>query len=146
MSKKEIRPEIFADDDVKWVKLISEIQSESIASIEEVAKQLIGLDGIISGIYFGAISFSQLTQNIPNIWERLALTIPIVFWLFSLLAAVITITPREYHLNPNKPVEAKNTYNKIIRAKRLFLSIALWLFVLSIGALILVLLIYLYSI
>ncbi len=123
--------DIFPNDDVGWIQKIKDLQNESITSLEEVAKQMIGLDGIISGIYFGAITFSKSAQNARSPLEKIIFLTPVVFWFFSLLASVMVIAPRRYQLNPYSPKSAQEIYERIISTKRLCLSIALWMFVFS---------------
>lgn len=135
--------ELFPDDEVGWIQKIKTLQGESISSIEEVAKQMIGLDGIISGIYFGAMAFSKFGNKIMPYQEKIIFLLPVIFWFLSLLASVMVITPKQYQLNPYSPENAQKIYERIIFFKRLYLSLSLWMFVFSIASILVVLFIYL---
>ncbi len=125
--------------DLKWLELMDTARKDSLAAIEEAAKQLIGLDGIISGIYFGAVALAKLSPAALGAANRILFIAPVVLWLGSLVAAVLALVPRAYTYNPYSPDEARDTYARLTGTKDRRLQIALWLFVASIVALVLAL-------
>jgi hypothetical protein len=122
-------------DDLKWLELMDAARKDSLRSIEDAAKQLIGLDGIISGIYYGAVTFSKLPPAALAGTNRVVFAAPVALWLVSLVAAVLVLMPRAYAYNPHSPDEARDAYTRIVATKDTRLKIALWLFVASIIAL-----------
>lgn len=121
--------------DLKWLALMDKAREGSLDALDESAKQLIGLDGLISGIYFGAVAFAKLAPGILTEPNRVWLLAPVVLWLASLIAAVLALTARAYAYNPNSPDDARLVYERIARTKHVRLLIALWCFVASIVAL-----------
>jgi hypothetical protein len=131
-------------EDTQWLAMMDDLRKRSLTSIEETAKQLIGLDGLISGIYFGAVVFSDLPAAAAQPAASRALFLaPVVLWLASLVAAVLVLAPRAYAYNPHSPGEARDAYERIIGTKHARLKAALWLFVASLVALAAVLWVYL---
>ena len=125
-----------AKQDLRWLTLMDEARKGSLAAIDEAAKQLIGLDGLISGIYFGAVALSNLPAAIAAMAvNRVIFLAPVALWLASLVAAVLVLTPKTYSYNPNSPEEARDTYLAIVATKHGRLKVALGLFVASIVAL-----------
>jgi hypothetical protein len=122
-------------ESVKWLALMESARDKSLETIDEAAKQLIGLDGLISGIYFGAVTFANIKPDVLNPWSGALLLAPIGLWFLSLIFAVLTLAPGKYPYNPHSPDDARRQYEKILAHKYLFLQIALWLFVASVAAL-----------
>ena len=128
-------------EDLKWLELMDAARKDSLRSIEEAAKQLIGLDGLISGIYFGAFAFTDLSGLRDD--TRLLFIAPVVLWLASLVMSVRALMPRAYAYNPHSPDEAREVYMRLVAVKDRRLKIALWIFVASIVALVIALWAYL---
>ena len=122
-------------DDLKWLDLMDAARKDSLRSIEDAAKQLIGLNGIISGIYYGAVTFSKLPAAALAGANRIVFAAPVALWLVSLVVAVLVLMPRAYAYNPHSPDEARDAYTRIVTTKDTRLKIALWLFIASIVAL-----------
>jgi hypothetical protein len=103
-------------DDNPWIIKKSPLEREqSIASLEETAKQLIGAVTLVEGIYFAAISFSDLRKVMsvqgPEAWLRIGLFVsPIVLWLICLFFAVWVFTPETYKTNLSLPQLAEQLY------------------------------------
>ena len=78
-----------SQEDLKWLELMDNARKESLKSIEDAAKQMIGLNGIISGIYYGAVTFSKLSYTSLQGGNRVLFIAPVVLWLASLTVAVL---------------------------------------------------------
>ncbi|MBI4670112.1 MAG: hypothetical protein HY741_00375 [Chloroflexi bacterium] len=124
-----------SSESVKWLALMESARDKSLETIDEAAKQLIGLDGLISGIYFGAVTFANLKPAVLNPLSGALLLAPIGLWFLSLIFAVLTIAPGKYPYNPHSPDDARRQYENIVERKYRRLQIALWLFVASVAAL-----------
>lgn len=142
MSDKIVRGAAPSAEDLKYLELMDAARKDSIRAIEDAAKQLIGLDGIISGIYFGAVAFSKLSATNLVGYNRYVFLAPVVLWLASLIVAVLALIPRAYAYNPYSPDEARETFTRVVALKHARLVMALWLFVASVIALMLALWIY----
>lgn len=125
-----------SQEDLKWLELMDNAHKDSLKSIDDAAKQIIGLSGIISSIYYGAVALSKLSAASLQGGNRVLFIAPVVLWLASLVAAVLALIPRAYSYNPYSPDEAREAYQRVVAAKDRRLKIALWLFVASIIALV----------
>ncbi len=103
-----------------WRENAQRLVSESISTIEEVAKQLIALNSLLEGIYFSAITFSDLKPVLTNLIAAIYLA-PILFWLLSLVFAVLTLSPRSYAININSSRDSKDIFNEIVSKKHTML-------------------------
>ncbi len=120
-----------------WRELARETVKGSVTSIEETAKQLIGITGILEGLYFHAITFADLRGQVTELLPLLAYLAPLIFWTFGLIAAGLVFFPRMYAMNLNSSDEAKKMHENVVPRKYLFLVLSLvWL---GIGALFLIL-------
>ncbi len=103
-----------------WRENAQRLVSESISTIEEVAKQLIAVNSILEGIYFAAITFSEIKPILTNITAAIYLA-PILFWILSLVFAVLTLSPKSYAININSSRDSKERFNEIISKKHAML-------------------------
>jgi hypothetical protein len=114
-----------------WLETARTAVRESIASLEEAAKQLIGAVTLVEGIYFAAISFSDLQKVMAvqgmEAWLRIGLfVLPIVLWLICLFFAVRVFTPETYKTNLSSPQLAEQLYQDLVRYKHRNLKRAYW--------------------
>jgi hypothetical protein len=105
-----------------WLETARTAVRESVASLEEAAKQLIGAVTLVEGIYFAAISFSDLkealaVQDLKGWFLVLLFVSPIVFWLISLAYAVRVFAPQTYRTNLQSPDLAKEMLMKMVAYK-----------------------------
>jgi hypothetical protein len=137
VSAKPIRGEPADPQDVTWLELMQEARKESVKSLGEAAKQVIGVAPILSGLYAAALGFAKIQ---PEYWKqnseaRYIFVAPILLWLISLIAAVVSTFPQAYTYNPHDPAEARDAYNDIVSTKHRWLKVAMVFLILSIAAL-----------
>lgn len=84
-----------------WRRVNNEAPVQAITRTEEAAKQLIGLNAALQGIFFAVFAFSDLRNQIgamhlplPNGLILLLFFIPILFWLISLYCAARVFVPQ----------------------------------------------------
>jgi hypothetical protein len=104
-----------------WLETARTAVRESVASLEEAAKQLIGAVTLVEGIYFAAISFSDLSkvmavQGTEADFRILLFVSPIVLWLVCLFFAVRVFTPETYKTNLSSPQLAEQLYRELVWA------------------------------
>ena len=107
-----------------WKDTARGLLGESIKSIEETAKQIIGVAGILEGLYFHAIAYSDVRGKLGSGWLVLLYLIPLAFWLVSLLAALLVFFPRTYASNISSWRESKAFFGRIVAYKHNMLKIA----------------------
>jgi hypothetical protein len=105
-----------------WLETARSAAKESVAALEEAAKQLVSVTSLLQAIYFAAISFSDLKGSLVVEGEiRWALVLlfvlPIVFWLASLGFAVLVFKPETYRTNLSSPDLARLMYREIVGYK-----------------------------
>jgi p-aminobenzoyl-glutamate transporter AbgT len=114
-----------------WLETARTAVRESVASLEEAAKQLIGAVTLVEGIYFAAISFSDLSkvmavQGTEADLRILLFVTPIVLWLVCLFFAVRVFTPETYKTNLSSPQLAEQLYRELVSYKHRNLKRAYW--------------------
>lgn len=119
------------DLDEFWVDTARTSVKESVASLEEAAKQLITAVTLVEGIYFAAVSWSDMKKVMAasgtEAWLTIALFVsPIVLWLACLFFAVRVFTPENYKTNLSSPEMAERFYRKMVRYKHRNLKRAYW--------------------
>lgn len=99
-----------------WREMGQEMVKDSIKSTEEAGKQIIGITGILEGLYFHAITYSDL-QGSLTWWQVGIYLLPIVLWLASLWFALSIFFPHRYATNISSSDICKQTYEEIIKHK-----------------------------
>lgn len=117
-----------------WKENAKNLVSGSIATIEEVAKQLIALNSAIATVYFTAITFSDLKSEL-SLLAGLIYLVPVLFWILSLIFSVLTLSPKNYAININSSTDSKERYNEIVSQKHLMLKWSEFFLILSFVAL-----------
>ena len=114
--------EPLTDMDEFWLETARAAVKESVSSLEAAAKQLIGAVTLVEGIYFAAVSWSDM-KTIMAVqggvaWLRIALFVsPIVLWLACLFFAVRVFTPETYQTNLSSPDLAEQFHRDLVRYK-----------------------------
>ncbi|WP_440946945.1 hypothetical protein ACSAZL_01215 [Methanosarcina sp. T3] len=149
MSEGEINSEIKAEEapfipsepNPFWKKNAEKIVGESISSIEDTAKQFVTINGVLQGIYFHAIAFSDMKNT--SFHSVLIYASPLVLWFLSLFFAVLVLFRNKYNININSSKISKKCFEKIVTGKYRLLWISGIFLVLSFAALIIAFLRYL---
>jgi hypothetical protein len=112
-----------------WLETARSVSKESISALEEAAKQLISVTSLTQGIYFAAISFSDLKKAlVVHDWQGWLLVLlfasPIILWLVSLAFAVRVFSPETYKTNLQSPDLAREMLQEIVAYKHRQLKLA----------------------
>ena len=112
-----------------WLETARSVSKESISALEDAAKQLISITSLTQGIYFAAISFSDLKKAlVVHDWQGWLLILlfvsPIVLWLASLAYAVRVFSPETYKTNLQSPDLAREMLKEIAAYKHKQLKLA----------------------
>ena len=106
-----------------WKQTAKGLLSESIKSIEETAKQLIGVAGLLEGLYFHAIAFSDVRGDL-SACELVLYVFPLACWLVSLCFALLVFFPRTYDSNISSWRKSKETFEQVVGYKHTMLKAA----------------------
>jgi predicted MFS family arabinose efflux permease len=104
---------------------------QSIGAFDETAKQVMGVAGILVGLFFNAVALGDLRGKIQG-WELAFYLAPIVCLVVSVAAALKVYFPSRYPLNLLSSAGSKTIYEKIFRRKRRWLLVAAVFLVLGI--------------
>jgi len=124
-----------------WKQNAEKLVGESISSVEDTAKQFVIITGLLEGIYFHAITFSDV-KNMEGI-SVLIYVAPLVLWLISLIFAVMVLVRKKYGININSSRDSKEKFEKILEGKYKLIRISGLFLILSFVALTIALLHYL---
>lgn len=108
---------------------------DALSSVEGTAKQLTTLSGLISGIYFGAVSFAKMSPGMAPMPNRVLLLVPMALWLGTLLGAVLALAPRTQPFDARTPAQVRELSMRVVGAKQRWLRVSLGCFVVSLLAL-----------
>lgn len=106
-----------------WLKVKREAHLGSLQPLEDAAKQIVVITSLLQGIYFAAISVSDIKKvnNTANLWFDAFIVLSLVilgFWMASLYFATRVFIPRVYDASPadsslsEQVKEIRIAYNK----------------------------------
>jgi hypothetical protein len=111
-----------------WLDTLRSAKKESVGKLEEAAKQLITVTSLTQTIYFAAISFSDAKKGLGQIQSPvrwlfiILLSLPLLFWIPSLIFTIRVFKPENYDVNLSSPTFAKQTLERIISYKSKYLQ------------------------
>lgn len=104
-----------------WRTSMRTMVNQSVTSVEETAKQLITVAGVLEGLYFHAITYADLRGNISPI-SLLIYIGPIAAWVVSLAFALLVFFPQVYKTNINSWRSSKSTFDELVKYKHQMLK------------------------
>jgi hypothetical protein len=116
-----------------WKKNAEKLVGESISAVEDTAKQFVVVTGLLQGIYFHTIAFSDIRQE--NGYSFLIYLAPLVLWLLSLVFAVMVLFRKKYELNINSTSDSKKIFEEMVKIKYRYIQISGFFLIFSFVAL-----------
>ena len=113
-----------------WLENARSLLKDSIKSIEDTAKQIIAVSGILEGIYFHAIAYSEIRSCI-NLGAGILYLLPLALWLIAIYFAIKVFSPRVYETNIGSDTESKETFMQMVCYKHKKLRISQTIFLLA---------------
>jgi hypothetical protein len=105
---------------------------ESIATIDETARQIITVAGVLEGLYFHAIAFSDLRGQVTGGLPLAIYLAPIALLLFSICAGLLVFFPTHYRLNLHSSQASQEIHEQVVASKLRCMRIAAVCLVLAI--------------
>ncbi|HII00238.1 TPA: hypothetical protein HA351_00835 [Methanosarcinaceae archaeon] len=134
-------PVVLTEPNPFWKQNAEKLVGESISSMEDSAKQFIAITGLLQGIYFHAITFSDVREG--PAYSVLIYVAPLLLWLLSLIFAMLVLFRKKYGININSSRDSKENFEKIAAGKYRLIRISGVFLILSFVALIIAVLYYL---
>ncbi|AKB77854.1 hypothetical protein MSHOH_1371 [Methanosarcina horonobensis HB-1 = JCM 15518] len=116
-----------------WKKNAEKIVGESISVVEDTAKQFVVVTGLLQGIYFHAITFSDIKGT--GGYSTLIYMAPLILWFLSLIFAVMVLLRNRYMININSTSDSKEKFEEMVNTKYTYIQISGGFLVLSFLAL-----------
>ena len=128
-----------------WREVGKDMVKGSVKTLDEVGKQLIAVDGVLVGLYFNAIAFSDLHAAALQGGQVWVYMLPVVFLLLSLFAALMLFYPDRYSVDVRSISAIKLVHGRAAAGKLLLVRLSAWMLLLGILFIGLALYIYLRS-
>jgi hypothetical protein len=117
-----------------WKETGRTLVRQSISSIDDTAKHILSVAGILIGLYFNAIAFGDLRGAIDDPVQVAIYLAPIALLIASVTAALWVFLRSQYSLNILSSGGAKQVYEEVLRRKMRALRIGSICLVLGIVA------------
>lgn len=146
MTQQLITPEppdpLLEESRLFWRELGRNMIHESIGAMDETGKQIIAVAGILEGLYFHAIAFSELQAKVTGAALFIYLA-PVALLLVSLIFALLIFFPERSKLNIHSSEASRLIYEHTVQGKLNALRLAALFLVLGILAILFAALAYL---
>ena len=111
-------PIVHVEPNPFWRENAKTFLGESVSTIESAAKELILVNSLLVGVYFHAITFSDVKPVLTHVTAAIYLA-PIALWIMSLFFSVLTVCPCKYKpdLNINSSSDCKKFFKEVISKK-----------------------------
>jgi hypothetical protein len=106
---------------------------ESITTIDGAARQVIAVSGILEGLYFHAVTFSDLRGQAGG-WSLGLYLLPVALLLVSLIASLMVFLPDRYRLSFQSADACKLVHERVVKGKLRALRIASLFLILGVAA------------
>ncbi|HII00121.1 TPA: hypothetical protein HA351_00215 [Methanosarcinaceae archaeon] len=116
-----------------WKKNAEKIVGESVSIVEDTAKQFVTVTGLLQGIYFHAIAFSDVKG--AEGYSVMIYLAPLVLWLLSLIFAVMVLLRKRYKININSTSDSKEKFEEMVKVKYRYIRVSGVFLILSFVAL-----------
>ena len=119
----EVEGEALTPLDTFWLETARGAAKESVAALEEAAKQLITVTTLAQTVYFAAVSFGDVKAALGALTRAqqwlvaVALVVPLILWLASLAFAVLVFKPETYRTSLDSPDLARLVYERVVAYK-----------------------------
>ena len=117
-----------------WRETGRNLVRQSIGSIDDAAKQILTVAGLLIGLYFNAIAFGDLRGTIDDPVQVAVYLAPIALLIASVTAALWVYFPGKYDLNILSSAGTKQVYERVLHRKLRALKIGSIFLVLGIAA------------
>lgn len=100
-----------------WLALGSDLEKQSIPTLNDAAKQLVSVTSLLQTFYFAAISFSDIKKGLADApfpeqcFLSVLMALPLILWLASLAYAIGVFLPRHADVAMNDPEDIKRNYD-----------------------------------
>jgi len=109
-------PIIVPEPNPFWKKNAESLVGGSIAAMEDTSKQIIVVTSLLEGLYFHAITFSDLRGELEG-GILVVYLAPLALWLASLSLAILTLSRQDYQININSSSDSKKVFEAIVKKK-----------------------------
>lgn len=133
-SKDEIivTSSILSENDERVEKLFDEMESGSLETLENAARQIITLSTALLGTFFGLLAFKDAPAYLGFVEIKVVGAMALTTFLFSLFFALRAVSPRRYDFSQASLTAKRKALDEMVKHKQYSLGWASWIF--GIGA------------
>jgi len=123
---------VLTANDERLEKLFDEMESSSLETLENAARQIITLSTALLGTFFGLLAFKDAPTYLGFVEIKLVGAMALTAFLFSLFFALRAVSPRQYKFPQASLTAKRKALDEMVKQKRSSLGWASWMF--GIGA------------
>ena len=121
-----------SDEDLFWIQLLRTSINDQRKEIEDTAKQVIAIAGILAGLYINGLSLTELANQQLGA-KMIVYLLPLLALAVSLLLAVFVLARKPRRVASDTPPAIKAWYTTLVAAKYRYLQASLLCLALGLG-------------
>ena len=117
----ELEAEDVADTHTFWLETAQSILQDSYSAIDELARQVLTVSGLLIGLYANALALGSLKGALTDFWATLVYGSPLIFLFLTLLFTLMvffTNYPTGKELNLQSSQASRLEFNRLRNSKR----------------------------
>lgn len=124
---------LLTDGDERLEKLFDEMESGSLKTLEDAARQIITLSTALLGAFFGLLAFKDAPAYLGFLEIKIIGTGALLAFLVSLFCALVGVSPKRYNFPRASLTMKRQLLDEILNRKHKAVGWASWIF--GVGAL-----------
>jgi hypothetical protein len=114
--------------DERLEKLFDEMESGSLKTLEDAARQIITLSTALIGAFFGLLAFKDAPAYLGFLEIKIIGTGALLAFLVSLLCALAAVSPKRYDFPRASLTEKRRILDEMLQRKHRAVNWASWIF------------------
>jgi hypothetical protein len=119
---------MLSDEDIRLEKLFDEIETSSLGTLENAARQIITLSTALIGAFFGLLAFKDAPTYLGFFEIKLVGAMALTAFLLSLFLALRAVSPRRYEFPQASLTAKRRALNEMLTRKQDSVVWASWTF------------------
>ena len=128
-----------------WLSVGRWMIEQSIPSAESSARQVIIVAGVLEGLIFRAVTFSEIGSGDLSLPQLLAYLTPVTLLFISLTASLLVLSRGAFSLDFNDPEACQRLHSYLAARKHRYLRVAFLFLLLGVASIFVAVLVYLVS-
>jgi hypothetical protein len=100
-----------------WLETAKSMVQGSFTAIDELARQVLTVSGLLIGLYANALALGSLKGAMTDFWATLVYGSPLIFLFITLLFTLSVFFPNKKEFNLHSSEASRLVFNQLLKSK-----------------------------